>query len=488
MFRFSPDNSLKTRTPKIAGSWYPASAEAIEAMLPEEPAGPVLPHPAAIVVPHAGYAYSVDVAAAAYSRLPAEEYEKVVILAPSHCVAMRRSFSVEPAADVATPFGTVSFPLELHDALAALPGARFVPAAHPDEHAIDIQLPLVKRYLPHCAVGGLVVGEWNARIPEDAERLRAFAKEFRKILDKKTLVVVSSDFTHYGRSFGYLPFRDNVQERLRALDGEMIEALSKNDSLAWSDALARTGATVCGASPLHLLLAALPEEARFERLAYATSGEKTRDWSHVVSYAALAVFADWSAPLKASPAAEALPGALSGEAGAALVRIARRSLRAAVAGESVEEETLPAAVEKELRQPRGAFVTLTENGDLRGCIGRILSDEPVGRVVREMAAAAALEDPRFPPVRPDELDALKLEVSVLTEPKGVAGPEDIVLGRDGILLGKRGRRAVFLPQVAPEQGWDLETTLSQLSLKAGLPPDAWKSGASFETFQTQIFR
>jgi hypothetical protein len=479
---------MKTRTPKIAGSWYPASAEAIEAMLPEEPAGPVLPHPAAIVVPHAGYAYSADVAAAAYSRLPAEEYDKVVILAPSHCVAMRRSFSVEPVADVATPFGTVSFPRELHDALAALPGARFVPAAHPDEHAIDIQLPLVKRYLPHCAVGALVVGEWNARVPEDAALLRSFAEEFRKILDEKTLVVVSSDFTHYGRSFGYLPFRDNVRERLSALDGEMIEALAKNDSLAWSDALARTGATVCGASPLHLLLAALPEEARFEKLAYATSGEKTRDWSHVVSYAALAVFADWAAPLKSSPAADALPGALSDAAGAALVRIARRSLRAAVAGETAEEETLPADIEKELASCRGAFVTLTEDGDLRGCIGRILSDEPVGRVVREMAAAAALEDPRFPPVRPGELDALELEVSVLTEPKGVAGPEDIVLGRDGILLGKRGRRAVFLPQVAPEQGWDLETTLSQLSLKAGLPPDAWKSGASFETFQAQIFR
>jgi hypothetical protein len=479
---------MKTRTPKIAGSWYPASAEAIEAMLPEEPAGPVLPHPAAIVVPHAGYAYSADVAAAAYSRLPAAEYDKVIILAPSHCVAMRRSFSVEPAADVATPFGTVSFPAELHDALAALPGARYVPAAHPGEHAIDIQLPLIKRYLPHCAVGGLVVGEWNARLPEDAEMLRAFAKEFRKIVDKKTLVVVSSDFTHYGRSFGYIPFRDNVQERLRALDGEMVEALSKNDPLAWSDALARTGATVCGASPLLLLLAALPEEARFEQLAYATSGEKTRDWSHVVSYAALAVFADWSAPLKAAPAAEALPGALSGEAGAALVRIARRSLRAAVAGEKAEEEALPAAVKKELASCRGAFVTLTENGDLRGCIGRIVPDGPVERVVREMAAAAALEDTRFFPVGPEELDKIEVEVSVLTPPKEIAGPEEIVLGRDGVILFKHGRSAVFLPQVAPEQGWDLETTLSQLSRKAGLPPDVWRSGARFETFQAQIFR
>jgi len=481
---------MTLRTPSIAGTWYPNDPDAVLALLGDLPAGPPLPHPAAIVVPHAGYVYSASVAAKAYARLPAGEYDKVVVLAPSHRVSMRRAFSVEPAVDVATPFGPVRFDPALRDALAALPGAHFVPQAHRGEHAIDIQLPLVAKFLPGCKVAAAVVGEWNARVPEDAKLLRAFAEGFRSIVDARTLVVVSSDFTHYGRDFGYLPFSDDVPTRLPALDREMFDALARNDSLAWSDALARTGATVCGASPLHLLLAALPEKARFERLAYGTSADRTGDWSHVVGYTAAAVFADWSAPLK-PPVPDDLPGALSPEAGAALVAIARASLVSAVTGEEMPDllDTFPSSVREELSRPRGAFVTLEEDGDLRGCIGQILPGGAVGDVVREMAVAAALEDPRFQPVSPKELPDVSLEVSVLTPPRAVAGAGDIVLGRDGILLSCRGRRAVFLPQVAPEQGWDLVTTLSQLSRKAGLPPDAWKrEGASFETFQAQVFR
>lgn len=119
------------RTPRIAGTWYPNSAEEILKLVGDgQPSGPMLRHPAALVVPHAGYAYSGGVAARAFARLPSNEYARVIILAPSHHVAMRRTFSVEPAVDVATPFGPVRFSPDLHDRLARLPGARFVPEAH----------------------------------------------------------------------------------------------------------------------------------------------------------------------------------------------------------------------------------------------------------------------------------------------------------------------------------------------------------------------
>lgn len=478
------------RTPRIAGTWYPNSADEILKLVGDgQPSGPMLRHPAALVVPHAGYAYSGGVAARAFARLPSNEYARVIILAPSHHVAMRRTFSVEPAVDVATPFGPVRFSPDLHDRLARLPGARFVPEAHPVEHAVDIELPLVKRHLPQCEVGAVVVGLWDCADAADAKALADFAAAFRRLADERTLVVVSSDFTHYGRNFGYVPFAQDVAKRLPALDAEMFGELAKNDNRLWSAALRRTGATICGASCLHLLLASLPASARFERLEYATSADVTGDWSHVVGYTTGAVYADWKEPMKTMTAEAESGAALSDEAGRILTEVAQQSLRAALLGkDKAGELEIPERVRRELRRPCGAFVTLNERGMLRGCIGLIVSDRPVLDVVREMAVSAALHDPRFRPVRAEELPQIDLEVSVLTPPTAIRGPEDIVIGRDGVILRKRGRSAVFLPQVAPEQGWDVPTMLTHLALKAGLDGDDWKSGATFQGFRAQVFK
>jgi AmmeMemoRadiSam system protein A len=136
---------------------------------------------------------------------------------------------------------------------------------------------------------------------------------------------------------------------------------------------------------------------------------------------------------------------------------------------------------------RGAFVTLKEFGDLRGCIGRMDEGMTLCDVVPEMALEAAFGDPRFPPLKKSELAACTIEISVLTPMRHVSGPADIVVGRDGVVMRKGGASAVFLPQVAVEQHWNRETLLSELSRKAGLPRDAWKSGAEFYTFQAEVF-
>ena len=137
----------------------------------------------------------------------------------------------------------------------------------------------------------------------------------------------------------------------------------------------------------------------------------------------------------------------------------------------------------------GAFVTLNDRttGALRGCIGEIMPMRPLAEAVAARAVDSALRDPRFSPVSERELGGIRVEVSALTPPKPVASWRDIVLGRDGMTLEKGRAFAVFLPQVAPEQGWDLETTLSYLSQKAGLSADAWRDGAKFETFQAEVF-
>lgn len=141
-----------------------------------------------------------------------------------------------------------------------------------------------------------------------------------------------------------------------------------------------------------------------------------------------------------------------------------------------------------LAEKRGVFVTLKKEGDLRGCIGTVAPDRPLGEAVRTMAIQAAFFDPRFPPLEQEELSEITIEISLLTVPTPVPSWHDIVIGRDGMILSLRGRQALFLPQVAPEQGWDLETTLSYLAQKAGLPRDAWRDPACrFQTFQAEVF-
>jgi len=133
------------------------------------------------------------------------------------------------------------------------------------------------------------------------------------------------------------------------------------------------------------------------------------------------------------------------------------------------------------------FVTLEENSQLRGCIGDILPHRPLYESVINNAINAGVNDWRFNPVTRPECDKLTFEISVLTEPKPVPSVKDIRIGIDGVILKKQGRSAVFLPQVAPEQGWDVSQMLTHLSLKAGLPEDAWKEGATFLTFQAVVF-
>jgi len=167
-----------------------------------------------------------------------------------------------------------------------------------------------------------------------------------------------------------------------------------------------------------------------------------------------------------------------------LLRLARETISRFLTMKMVPLPRLSSPI---LREQRGVFVTLKKREDLRGCIGHMVGDRPLAEQVGAMALQSAFEDPRFSPVTLKELADIEIEISVLTPMKPVSGPNDIVVGRDGVLLRKGGRSAVFLPQVAPEQGWGRDEMLSHLSRKAGLPADAWKEGASFQTFQAIVF-
>ena len=165
-----------------------------------------------------------------------------------------------------------------------------------------------------------------------------------------------------------------------------------------------------------------------------------------------------------------------------LLRLAHRSIELALEGRSVDL-TSPTA---HLAESRGAFTTLRLEGELRGCIGFVLPIQSLYAAVAESARAAALDDPRFPPVTPAEAPHLKIGISVLS-PLQPIRPEEVVVGRHGLVATQCNRRGLLLPQVPIEWKWDRETFLSQTCLKAGLPADAWQHGAQLQGFTAEVF-
>jgi AmmeMemoRadiSam system protein A len=167
----------------------------------------------------------------------------------------------------------------------------------------------------------------------------------------------------------------------------------------------------------------------------------------------------------------------------ALLRLAREAIDAHVTGAPA-----PAADVCDAASSLGAaFVTVHNHGELRGCIGHVDVDEPLGHVIARCAVAACSSDPRFPPVTAAELPALDLELSLLGPFEPIAGPDDIAVGRHGLVVEMGWHRGLLLPQVAPEWHWDRETFLAQTCHKAGLPRDAWKQGAKMWRFEAEVF-
>ncbi|MCJ7525207.1 MAG: AmmeMemoRadiSam system protein A [Candidatus Aminicenantes bacterium] len=167
-----------------------------------------------------------------------------------------------------------------------------------------------------------------------------------------------------------------------------------------------------------------------------------------------------------------------------LLALARNSIKKYLTGEG---RVAPPVAKPIYLEKRGVFVTLHRKGELRGCIGYPLPYKPLGEAVVDNAIAAASEDPRFPAVSSAELGELDIEISVLTVPQKVAGPNQVQLGRDGIIISKGSQRGLLLPQVPVEQKWDLEQYISYGCRKAGLAPDEWEKGVQIEVFQAAVF-
>jgi hypothetical protein len=457
----------------------------------------------ALVVPHAGWAYSGAVAAAAYRLLPAGSFGRVVVLAPSHHGAFG-GYALDDARAYRTPLGEVPLDREAVESLKGSGLARVVPGVTGPEHAVEIELPFLQATLGRFSLVPILVGRAGA--PEQ----RAFAQRLARLDDGKTLFVFSTDFTHYGPRFGYAPFGPaaGAHARIRALDATALALLSRLDADGFRAFVEEHDATICGRNGLATmleLLARIAPRAHATLLAHWASGEMPGSKGDAsVDYAALAFTREagaTGAPLTAPPVPAPVPAGappLPGAIGRLLVLLARGALEADLAGDTAR---LAAALDDledapEASRLQAVFVTLKKTdpleiarlGELRGCIGQVVPTYPLDLAVVRSALDAALDDPRFPEVEPWELPKLAVGVTVLSPIVPVASWREIRIGTHGVVLEKGAHRALFLPQVAVEQGWTLEETLDHLALKAGLGRRDWRSGASFSVFTGQLFR
>ncbi len=487
--------NLKVRAPVVAGSWYPGTFDALSKEVDRlfvearalSKADPM--KAAAVVAPHAGYRFSGPTAALSVMQIDAQKTKRVIVMGPSHHASFR-GLSILDVDAYQTPLGLI----RLDPAVAEMrksPLVQSLERAHNREHAIEIELPLLQKHLGSgFTIIPIIVGHL------DFEEFKQASDLIRPYLDEETVILVSSDFTHYGANYGYMPFPVNEQtkQNLHDLDFGAYDALKNRNAAALARYKQRTGITACGYGPLMIMLNALGAGAEPSMLHYTTSAEimGDRDYSMSVSYFSIAYpREDGVKSAKTMEDAQMnVPesnGNLTKDDLKALHAVAMRALTLAVKeGPSAIEKAKVLPYPELAKEPAGAFVTLKKHGQLRGCIGFI---EPHGALIdaiTQNAMNAALKDPRFNPVMPEELAELTVEISVLS-PLKPATLDQIKLGRDGIVLTKGYRRSVFLPEVPIEQGWTLDQTLQHLSLKAGLPKDAYREGASFEIFTSQIY-
>ncbi len=466
----------------LAGTWYDADPKRLASELDgylTQVKQEKLDNVMALLLPHAGYRFSGQVAAYGLGQIEDISFKRVIVLGPSHQLAMPGIVSIPEITHLATPFGEVELDFEFISRLKKHPEFQSIMQAHEREHSVQIEVPMLQHFLGAFKLVPVVVGQLSV------SSAREIAEILLRYIDSETLVVVSSDFTHYGASFGYMPFENDIERNLRELDMGAFDKIRQKDPAGFLSYCESTGATICGRCPLLILLAMLPEDAGVHLLNYNTSGGLTGDWSHCVSYISAAFTGVW--PTKES-AVEQGGSQLSDADTNNLLRLARQSIEFYM---KYGKKPVPADIGVEItagmKNVMGAFVTLHENGRLRGCIGEIFPERELYQAVIDRAVDSAVNDHRFNAVKADEVSKLHIEISALSPPAAVASWKDIVVGKHGVTLSKHGRGAVFLPQVAPEQGWGIEETLTQLSVKAGLPPDAWRSNCQFQVFEAIVF-
>ena len=422
---------------------------------------------AAVIVPHAGYYFSGNVAAAAYMSIPADKaYKRIFLLGPSHHEWLDGA-SVNTEADrYATPLGEVEVDHETALRLTEANGLfRYEPKAHDREHCLEVQLPFLQRKLANVPPIVPIIISTN-----DFEKLKRMAETLKPYFTEENLFIISSDFSHYPS------YEDACQVDART--GKAVESGDVEQFIAALEENARShignlATSACGELAIATLMLMMDSTYQVKHLLYQNSGDiNHHDRGRVVGYHAFAILRDGK------------DFSLSDDEKQTLNEIALTSIKDSLAGKPViKYPTLTAT----LNMKCGAFVSLHKQGRLRGCIGHFGEDYPLHRIVAEMARAAAFEDPRFMPVTADELADLDIEISVLTPMRRIQSLDEFELHRHGIYIRKGYRSGTYLPQVADEVNWTKEEFVSHCAQdKAGIGWDGWRD-AELYVYEAIVF-
>lgn len=414
----------------------------------------------AIIVPHAGYVYSGPVAAYGYRLVQGRPYATAIIIGPSH----RHGFkgcSIYLKGGYETPLGIVPVDEELARKISQASGFSYIPAAHKEEHSIEVQIPFIQKTLPQAKIVPILIGI------SSRDTISMLADALKKTLPggQNTLLIISTDLSHY------LP-----KAKAAVVDNDTISLIKALDIDTLTKKVERHENIMCGGCGVisALTYARSLGTPKVEILRYSDSAPGGGAQKKVVGYVAAAVYSD--------PSSQKF--SLSDTEKQELLKVARSAVNLYIQKKEILRYSPQSG---SLFSERGAFVTLKKKGRLRGCIGYIEAVAPLHLVVTQAAIFAASQDNRFPPVQPSELKDLEYEISVLTPPRRIESPEEVVVGQHGLIIAQGNRKGVLLPQVPVENQWSRKTFLEQACLKAGLPPAAWESGAEVFVFEAIVF-
>ncbi|TFH36467.1 MAG: AmmeMemoRadiSam system protein B [Bacteroidia bacterium] len=474
------------RKPCVAGSFYPEKENELRETL-KNLFGALLPTEAvqevrALIVPHAGYIFSGEVAATAFSALPsAKVYDNIFLIGSSH----RETFpgaSVYSRGDYITPLGRVTVnSLIVNKLIDESDLFSYYQPAHEGEHSLEVQLPFLQYlYGTNFRIVPVILGTSSIATCE------SIARTLSPWFNNKNLFIISSDFSHYPSYEDAVETDWSTAEALMTMNPSVfLKQIRKSSALG----IAGLSTCMCGwTSALTLLeLASGDNNLEFRHLSYRNSGDsRSGDRDRVVGYHAIALVEKQETTSKVITAHTGEQFDLTYSEKTVLLKIARENISA-----RLYEKAPPVTEEKiitpKLKETLGAFVTLTINGKLRGCIGRFMPSNPLWQIVRDMALSAAFSDTRFDPLGREELKKVRIEISVLSPLKKISEISEIEPGKHWIYISKDYKSGTFLPQVAEGKNWTVEELLGYISRdKAGLGWNGWRDAEIF-TYEAMVF-
>jgi AmmeMemoRadiSam system protein B/AmmeMemoRadiSam system protein A len=450
------------RKPALAGAFYPGTKAKLSKQIDQflQKAGDPLVKGKliALIVPHAAYDYSGQVAAYAYKELEGRKFKRVVLIGASHRMHFD-GISVAEFDYYETPLGRIKVDRKFAGRIVeSSPKISFVREAHGKDNALEVQYPFLQMVMPKdFEIVPIMFGSVSF------ENCRILATALAGLMDDETVMVCSTDWSHY-----------HDYETANKMDGKTIETVIEGDIISFVRMLESGSGEACAASAVITTMLVAPSLGanKIQLLKYANSGDVLLgDRSRVVGYAAIAYSYESMSLVK--------------EEKQKLLEIARKTLEEHLSGNRLPEFKVKKGV---LTEKRGAFVTLTKRGRLRGCVGYIQPVKALAEAVQEMAIAAATKDRRFPPVTKEELPEIGIEISVLSRLEKIKNVDEIRIGRDGLYIIKSWKSGLLLPQVATDNNWDKEEFLENVCYKAGLPKEAWKDkDAVLYRFSADVF-